>query len=296
MIYGKDLMHDSLKISESPLAGVGKPDSESIISCWTWNLPTYAEKLGFKSTKSGALLARSIMLNELSVLLNACKQESTLEQLEHAVLQENVLGKPTYSSRKKSFGHLVELYGLSNDLALFRTLRKFHQEEPNSLPQLAIICAFCRDLQLRESFRLIEKLRPEANLIREDMEVHLERMFPDRYSEAMKKSLAQNVNTSWRDSGHLKGRSKKQRIILQPTVHGTVFSMLAGYLMGLRGTMLTDSVFSRLVGVDPRQAISNLQAGAIRGWCKVRHAGDVLQIDFSPLLTPLEMELVHGAP
>ena len=128
------------------------------------------------------------------------------------------------------------------------------------------------------------------------MERHLERIFPNRYSEAMKKSLAQNVNTSWRDSGHLIGRSKKQRIIPQPTVHGTIYAMFAGYLLGLRGIMLTDSVFSRLVGVDPRQAISNLQAGAIRGWCKVRHAGDVLQIDFSPLLTPQEQEIIHGTP
>lgn len=240
-------------------------------------------------------MARSIMLTELTILMDGTSREASLEEIRRHVLEENLLGKETYSSREKSLHHLTDLYGLDCKLALFRLLRRMYSEEPASLPQLALVCAFCRDPQLRESFRLIENLKPGEHLSRETMEAHLETMFPGRYSDAMKKSLAQNVNTSWRDSGHLEGRTKKLRTIPKPTLCGTVYAMLAGYLMGLRGTLLTGSVFGKLVGVDSQQAITMLQAAASRGWCRVRHAGDVLQIDFSPLLIEHEKELINGA-
>lgn len=268
--------------------------ADSLVSAWGWDLPPYADDFGFTTTRSGALLSRSIMLGELTHLLSETDPNATLAQLKNAVVDENLLGKVTFSSREKSFKHLVELYSLNNELPLFRLLRKFHQEDPSSLPQLAIICAFCRDLQLRESFRLIEQIPLGESFPRELMEAHLEAMFPGRYSAAMKTSLAQNVNTSWRDSGHLEGRIKKVRTMPQPTLCGAVYAMAAGYLMGLRGKVLTESVFPRLVGANLTQAINLLQAGGARGWCKVRHAGDVLQIDFSALLTPHELELVNG--
>ena len=276
--------------SETP-----NPGSQSLVAAWAWELPANPEELGFTSTRSGALLSRSIMLEELTQVVAETTPAATLKELEKSIVEENLLGKVTFSSRQKSFRHLVELYSLDNQTTLFRLLRKLCQEDPSSLPQLAIVCAFCRDLQLRESFRLIEKTRPEVTLPREEMEAHLEAMFPGRYSPAMKKSLAQNVNTSWRDSGHLAGRAKKHRTLPKPNLCGTVYAMLAGYLMGHRGNILTGGVFAHLVGADSSQAITLLQAGAVRGWCKVRHGGDVLQIDFSPLLTSRELELVHGA-
>jgi len=279
-----------MRPSETP-----PPGTQSLVAAWAWELPAKPLELGFTTTRSGAILSRSIMLEELTHVVAETSPTATTAELEKAIVEENLLGKDTFSSRQKSFRHLVELYSLDNQTTLFRLLRKLYQEDPSSLPQLAIVCAFCRDLQLRESFRLIEKTRPEVTLAREEMEAHLEAMFPGRYSAAMKKSLAQNVNTSWRDSGHLVGRTKKHRTLPKPTLCGTVYAMLAGYLMGQRGNILTGGVFARLVGADSSQAISLLQAGAVRGWCKVRHGGDVLQIDFSPLLTPQEQEIVHGA-
>jgi hypothetical protein len=39
------------------------------------------------------------------------------------------------------------------------------------------------------------------------MEQHLENGFPGRFSSAMKKSMAQNVNTTWTFGGHLSGKA-----------------------------------------------------------------------------------------
>lgn len=236
-----------------------------------------------------------MMLDDLRIVLAQVPASAPVAAYGQAIVDENILNKPTYSSRLKSSRHLLDLYGLDTTKPLFRVLRALAGQEPESLPQLAMICCFCREPQLRESFRLIERLRPGYELAREEMENHLEAAFPARYSPAMKKSLAKNVNTTWTDSDHLKGRNKKIRLSPKPTLAGTVYAMFAGYLYGLRGTLLVNSVFSTLVGAEPTQAISLLQAGSSRGWCRVRHAGDVLQIDFSPMLTPHEQELAHGA-
>ena len=268
--------------------------AEAISNTWTWILPAHAKALGFSVNTAGAHLARSMMLNELTRLLQSTSSTATTDQYRHAIVEENLLGKPTYSSRLNTFKHLSDLYSLDGSLTLFRLLRRFATDEPASLPQLALICSFCRDPQLRESFRLIERLTSGEELPRQRMVDHLETLYPSRYSASMKTTLAQHVNTTWSKSGHLSGRTKKFRQMPKPTLTGTVYAMLAGYLLGQRGTVLTGGLMSKLVGTNSLQAISMLQAGGSRNWCRVRHGGDVLQIDFSLLLSPHEQELIHG--
>lgn len=73
-----------------------------------------------------------------------------------------------------------------------------------ALPQLCLVSAYAHVPQLRHSFELIRTLRPGEALERSTMEQHLENGFPGRFSPAMKKSMAQNVNTvvdCWRASG-----------------------------------------------------------------------------------------------
>ena len=271
------------------------PQTRAFVPAWAWSTPENADVFGFSTTRSGALMSRSIMLRELAMLVAETPPQATLADIRAAVLDENLLGKVTWSSRLNSLRHLRELYTLNNSLSLFRLLRLMYQEDPASLPQLALVCAFCRDIQLRESFRLIESLHPGELLPRARMEAHLEATFPGRYSDKMKVCLAKHANTSWRDSGHLQGRNRKSRTLPKATLGGVTLAMLAGYLLGLRGYLLLDSVLGRLVSGDSSQLLAMLHTASGRGWCRVRHAGGVLDIDFTALLTPTERELLHGA-
>jgi hypothetical protein len=115
------------------------------------------------------------------------------------------------------------------------------------------------------------------------MEQHLEEGFPGQFSEAMKKSLAQNVNTTWTACGHLEGRAKKTRSLPRPGWAASTYAMFVGYLLGLRGEILLNSVFSRLVASAPSQITAHLSASASRHWLRLRHAGGVIEIDFSQL-------------
>jgi hypothetical protein len=247
-----------------------------------------AEEYGFSHHKTGGHMARSMMLGELNLLLASTEKYASKSEYREAIVDKNTLGKPTFSSREKTYRHLVELFTLDSHLALFQTLRKFALIDPSSLPLLALACAYCRDAQLRSSFELIERLRPGEMLPRDRMERHLEAEFPGRFSAAMKKSLAQNVNTTWTVAGHLVGKAVKKRSAPRPLVAATTYAMFVGYLAGLRGEILISSVFARLVGADPSVVVVHLSTAARNGWVRFRNAGGVSEIDFSNALANLE--------
>ncbi|MGA7978601.1 MAG: hypothetical protein WCA32_00050 [Chromatiaceae bacterium] len=240
-------------------------------------------------------MSRSMMLGELRMLLAAVPPEGGRAEYRAAVVEANVLGKPTFSSRRKAEKHLYELYGLDPSLALFRVMRRFAAEDADSrLPLLALTCAFCRDPQLRASFELIEDLKIGEVLPRERMEAHFESLFPNRYSAAVKSGLSSHVSTTWAAAGHLVGKAIKRKAKPQPRVAASTYAMFAGYLLGLRGEILTSSVFARLVGADPSIIVAHLSAAARNGWLRFRHAGGVMEIDFTSLLLPEEDALLHG--
>jgi len=257
------------------------------------NIPSSAEAFGFSTNQTGGHMARSMMLPEIMALCNALPREAEPDDYKTAIVSENILGKPTVSSREKSFRHLVQLYGLDRNLPLFRAFRGLGFDDPPSLPLIALTCAFCRDEQLRASFGLIKQLRPGELLPRERMEEHLETCFPARFSPAMKKSLAQNVNTTWTEAGHLTGRVTKRRALPVPRLGASTYGMFAGFLLGLRGEALIRSVFAYLVAPDPSIVIGHLSSASARGWLRFRHAGGILEIDFAPLLTTKEQAQVH---
>ena len=238
-------------------------------------------------------MARSMMLQELLLLFQVPDLHGPAD-FRRVIEAENLLGKPTFTSRNKSFRHLVQLYGLDASQALFRVLLRFAALAPDSLPLLALVCVFCRDPQLRGSFTLLEQTNPATPIPRRLMEGHLETLFPDRFSPAMKQSLAQNVNTTWTVSGHLHGRAVKTRSLPSPSFLATTYALFAGYLAGLRGDFLLQSVFSRLVAVSPPQAIEHLKEASKQGFLRLRHAGGVTEIDFFPLLNESELTSLHG--
>lgn len=249
---------------------------------------------GFSINRTGGHMARSMMLNEITILCKTLPLDATVEKYKSAIIDENVLGKPTFSSRQKSFRHLVELYTLNPSFSLFRIFRKFAEIDILSIPLLGMICAFCRDSQLRYSFGLIDSLPSGEILPREKMEAYLEIGFPNQFSDTMKKSLAQNVNTTWTASGHLLGKGVKKRTYPEPRITATVYAMFSGYLLGLRGETLVKSVFSRLVSQDHLTILSHLSAASARGLLRYRSGGGILEIDFTPMLTPKERELLYG--
>jgi hypothetical protein len=256
-------------------------------------IPKTMEFFGFSANETGGHMGRSMMLRELEALVRALPEDADIAAYKTAILDDNLLGKPTYSSRGESFKRLLQLYGLDPSRALFRILRKGVAYDLTALPLIAVTCVFCRDLQLRRSFELINRLQLGESLEPSRMQAHLETEFPGRFSKIMKASMARNVTASWTFAGHLNGKQIKMRAYPSPKPVASMYAMFSGYLTGLRGEMLLNSIFGRLVGAQPSQLIAHLEWAGSMGWLRMRRGGGIMEIDFSPILTAQEQEKLH---
>ena len=249
--------------------------------------------LGFSNASTGGHTARSMMFLEMRALVRSLPVAAQQGDFTRAIVDENVLDKPTQASRVKSLRHLTELYGLDPSRALFRVLWQLGHADLDSLPQLCLVCAYARDPQLRQSFELVRMLRLGETLERSTMEQHLEAGFPERFSPAMKKSMAQNVDTTWTFGGHLAGKARKTKQSPEPRPISATYAMFVGYLTGLRGEQLLDSAFAALVSSSRSQLLVALRLASAKGLLSLKSAAGIVEFDFSSLLTPVEQGLLH---
>ena len=121
--------------------------------------------LGFSQARVGGHSARSMMFLEMLALVRAMPLAIEKQELASAIVDDNILDKPTHGSRVKSLRHLVELYGMDPAVALFRMLWALGHSDIASLSQLCLVCAYARDSQLRHSFELVRSLGAESIVI-----------------------------------------------------------------------------------------------------------------------------------
>ncbi len=92
----------------------------------TMRTPTvFPESLGFRSGAASAHTSRTMMLQELTLVLNHVSPNATQAAYRRAIIEDNVLGKPTQTTRQRSAKRLAELYALDPNCTLFRLLRHF---------------------------------------------------------------------------------------------------------------------------------------------------------------------------
>ena len=136
-------------------------------------LDSHQEKLlkfGFKFGKNGAHSSRTMMLAEITDLFYGRDINSTQEQYQEDIVTYNVLNKPTDKARKLTYRHLIDLYGLSNNIPLFRVFRQLWESDESARPFLACQMALARGPLLRITETKILELSQSGLLTREDME------------------------------------------------------------------------------------------------------------------------------
>lgn len=264
----------------------------------------FPEYFGFKNGERGTHSGRTIMLSELRGLLQDLPPESSVADYRAAVIEQNVLGKRTQSTRRETAQRLRTLYGLDPSVTVFRGMRFFWEKDPPAQPLLALCCSLARDPLLRLSMDLIlgtpegekvSKTQIEHAVAEATLDVTSHRKSyaslaggHERFSPKTLSSIARNVSSSWTQSGYLKGRSFKYRTLPDVTVGNVAYAVLLGYLCGGRGRLLLDCVWVRLLGLSVGQVQSCLSDASGRGWLDYRGIGSVVEIRFPKLLTPKE--------
>jgi hypothetical protein len=251
-------------------------------------------RFGFGFDRGGAHTARTIMLKELEMLLEYVSYESASNKdYRLAVVEDNCLLKRSGRNRKLTFRHLADLYILDSNYLLFRGLRYFWHRDIEGRNLFALLCAYATDSVLRNSTPFILGLSKGMIITSQDTEAFIEEIEPGRFSPATLKSTAQNINSSWTQSGHLAGRINKMRTIVCPSPGVVAYALLLGYLTGARGESLFSNEYTKLLDSTP-EVLSELAAEASsRGWMVFKQIGNVLEVAFPHLLTEQEMEWVH---
>src|SRR5690606_30421376 len=119
----------------------------------------------------------------------------------------------------------------------------------------ALLCTFARDTIFRSTASFILKVSQNAIVRRESLEEFIDAKQPGRFSKATLKSTAQNINSTWTQSGHLKGRAQKIRIQARPTPGSVAYALLLGYLTGARGQALFQTEYTQILDCTRDKAI-----------------------------------------
>ncbi|NLX24203.1 MAG: hypothetical protein GXY55_21350 [Phycisphaerae bacterium] len=243
---------------------------------------------GFRWGNKGTHTSRTIMLQELRAVLSHCRHDAIRSDYRGAIQEENCLGKRTAATRKLSSQRLSELYALDPEVPLFRVMRRCWYSEREGQAVLALLLALARDPLLRASAAPVLQMRPGEELARQQMTDAISRAVGSRLSDSTLDKVVRNAASSWTQSGHLKGRGRKLRQSVTPTVTNTAFALLLGYLAGARGATLFETLWVQVLDA-PAGELMHLAVDARRlGFLDMSQSGGVIEVAFSRLLAPVE--------
>lgn len=230
------------------------------------------------------------MLEELKTLLAYCNA-SVCSKKEYitAISEENCLGKRSAKTRMLTYRHMASLYALDSEVLLFRALLYFWYRDTQSQPLLALLCAYARDTILRDSATFIRNHSMGERVSREALEAYIDSKSPGRLSQATLRSTAQNINASWTQTGHLRGRRLKIRSQAMPGAGCVAYALFLGYLTGARGGGLFQNEFTQLLDCKEDTILSLAEEASRKGWITLKRIEDVVEVQFPELLSQDEV-------
>jgi hypothetical protein len=233
---------------------------------------------GFRRLPGGVHLSKTMMLDELKKVLEL---HGPIEAgaVEDAILNQNILSKPTGTARKLVLSRLNTLYGITTPLPVQAAMLRLWTHHAAGHPMLALLCALAREPLLRDTASVVLNA-PQGTALRwPALAESLAAQHPGRYSPKMLKSLAQNCASSWTQSGHLKGKVAKRRSLAEPTAQAAAYAVLLGSLAGFAGPVLLSSPWIRVLDRSEADVIALLRRAEAMGMVQMRVGGGVFQID-----------------
>lgn len=251
-------------------------------------------KVGFRFGDKGTHTSRTIMFKELALLFEDQGQNASREAYVSAIIDHNCLGKQTVSTRKLTCQRLSELYGIDPSIPLFRILRHLWKADENGRPLLAVLTALARDPLLRVTSATILQIKAGEELMRKRLTDALRQSVDNRLNNGTLNTTVRNISSSWTQSGHLKGRVRKIRQRVAPTSIVTAYALLLGYILGIRGSGLFNTLWTKVLDTPAEELLSLATDAKRLGLLGLSQAGGVVEVSFTRMLTDDERQLIHG--
>ena len=238
-----------------------------------------AIQAGLRFGDRGTHTSRTIMLRELSDLLAVVPKSATRKDYASAIIEDNVLGKQTVSTRKLTNQRLGELYGLDPQIPIFRVLRRLWEVDEAGRPLLALLCALGRDPLLRVTASTILSLQEGEELVRITFVEEIKQSTGNRLNESILDKVARNAGSSWTQSGHLEGRVRKIRKFVEPTPGAVAFALWMGSLYSLSGEELLLTPWASIFDRTPEMLLDTVLRAKQQRLLHARIGGGIVEID-----------------
>jgi hypothetical protein len=230
---------------------------------------------------------RTMMFAELSKLMaHAIHDDIYLDSL-----HQNIANKKTKTNQDKTTGYLKQLYGFDIKYIPFKLFKYFWQiATEKDKPLITFLYALGEDFLLGESYPVIASTKLGEKVTIEKLEENIEVHYPARYSENTRKSLAQNIASSWKQAGFITGKVKNIRT--QPDIgyYPVAFAFLMAYCNGDRGDFIMTSKWSKALCLGDTQLRELAIEAARRDLLQYQYAGSVTAISFTNLFNKLGID------
>lgn len=233
------------------------------------------------------------MLKELRLVLEHVPTGAAPAKYAAAIVEENVLAKPTRTTRARTAKRLGELYALDPGCTLFRLLRHFWPADSDSHPMLAFLAACGRDPLLREATQFVLSVRHGQIVTPCEISEYLGYQYPARFQAKTLLATAQRLASSWTQAGYLRGKVTKRRTRPQITPVVVAFAFLLGYFCRHRGKLLLDCNWTRLLDCAAGELSDLAVEASKQGWMRYKALGSVVEVTFPGLLKPSEEQAAY---
>lgn len=233
--------------------------------------------------------SRTIMFAELQKVMDYASDNNTYAD----TLNENVTRKKTQSGQEKTTRYLKSLYGFDLSDPLFKAFNYFWTiADVSEKPLLSFIYAINHDKILDESIGVVQETILGEKVTVERLDENIEKYHPARYSVATRRSMAQNVGSSWKQAGFIVGKVKNIRT--QPEINYRVacFAYLLAYLNGARGEFIWNNIGVKSLCLSEIRLRELAVECAKRDLMQYQYAGSVTAISFNNLLSKIGIHAV----
>ena len=236
----------------------------------------------------GAHTSRTMLLEDLSSVLAACPAGASRDDYRAAIIDLNVAGKDSLSSRQRTFRYLREMYRLDLDEAPFRAMLRLWVCEPRGRPQIALLMAAAHDRALTATSSGVLSIGAGEAATSESLAAAVEREFPGTYSPAIRSKIGRNALSSWTQAGYLhrsSTRSPALRRPIDPSPGAVAMALVLGLVDGVTGERLFDTVHAALLASSSATLHDRTHEAARKGWLEYRSRGAVTEVDLGALVS-----------
>jgi hypothetical protein len=152
--------------------------------------------------------------------------------------------------------------------------------DPQAAPLLSLLIAWARDPLLRGTTPAILRSTFGDRVSSDDLQQALAEAYPHQYSANNIGKISRNAASSWTQSGHLAGRTKKIRSRVDPRPAAVTFALILGHVAGIAGAQLFSSIWCHLLDLNASEARSLAEQAHRLELITLRAISSVAEISF----------------